>query len=92
METNLNYLSKKIATNLWKSYDKLLFGKGEYVHYKKYNTFNSFEGKSNSTGIRFKDDNVIWNGLNTPVIIDYKNPYEFQALENEISYCRIVRN
>ena len=83
--------AQKIATNLWKSYDKLLFGNGNSIHYKRYDTLNSLEGKSNKTGIRFKDNNLIWNGLNIPVIIDYKNPYENQALENEIAYCRIVR-
>lgn len=86
-----SFTAQKIATNLWKSYDKLLFGNGNSIHYKKYDTFNSFEGKSNSTGIRFKDNNLIWNGLNIPVIIDYKNPYESQALESEVAYCRIVR-
>ena len=86
-----SFTAQKIATNLWKAYDKLLFGKGEYIHYKRYDTFNSFEGKTNSTGIRFKDNNLIWNGLNIPIEIDYKNPYESQALENEISYCRIIR-
>ena len=86
-----SFTAQKIATNLWKAYDKLLFGKGEYVHYKRYDTFNSFEGKTNSTGIRFKENKLIWNGLNIPVIIDYKNPYESQALENEIAYCRVVR-
>ena len=86
-----SFTAQKIATNLWKAYDKLLFGKGEYIHYKKYDTFNSLEGKTNSTGIRFKDNNLIWNGLNISVIIDYKNPYESQALENEIAYCRVVR-
>ena len=86
-----SFTAQKIATNLWKAYDKLLFGKGEYIHYKRYDTFNSFEGKTNSTGIRFKENKLIWNGLNIPVIIDYKNPYESQALENEIAYCRVVR-
>jgi hypothetical protein len=86
-----SFTAQKIATNLWKAYDKLLFGNGNSIHYKRYDTFNSFEGKTNSTGIRFKDNNLIWNGLNIPVIIDYKNPYESQALENEIAYCRIVR-
>ena len=86
-----SFTAQKIATNLWKAYDKLLFGEGECIHYKKYDAFNSFEGKSNSTGIRFKDDILIWNILKIPVIVDYKNPYESQALENEISYCRIVR-
>ena len=85
------FTAQKIATNLWKAYDKLLFGNGNSIHYKRYDTFNSFEGKSNSTGIRFKNNNLIWNGLNIPVIINYKNLYESQALENEIAYCRIVR-
>ena len=86
-----SFAAQKIATNLWKAYDKLLFGNGNAIHYKRYDTFNSFEGKTNSTGIRFKDNNLIWNGLNIPVVIDYNNPYESQALENEIAYCRIVR-
>lgn len=86
-----SFTAQKIATNLWKAYDKLLFGNGNTIHYKRYDILNSLEGKTNSTGIRFKDNSLIWNGLNIPVIIDYKNPYEVQALENEISYCRIVR-
>ena len=86
-----SFTAQKIATNLWKAYDKLLFGNGNSIHCKRYDTFNSFEGKTNSTGIRFKNDNLTWNGLSIPVIINYKNPYESQALENEIAYCRIVR-
>ena len=86
-----SFTAQKITTNLWKSYDKLLFGKGEFVHYKRYETLNSLEGKSNSTGIRFKNDTLLWNGLKIPVKIDYDNPYEYQAIQNEIAYCRIVR-
>ena len=86
-----SFTAQKIATNLWKAYDKLLFGNGTAIHYKRYDTLNSFEGKSNDTGIRFKDNKLIWNGLDIPVIIDFKNPYEIQSLEYEIAYCRIVR-
>lgn len=86
-----SFTSQKIATALWKSYDKLLFGNGECVHYKKYNYLNSLEGKSNKTGIRFKDDTLIWNGLSIPVKINYNNLYEYQAMQNEICYNRIVR-
>ena len=86
-----SFTSQKIATNLWKAYDKLLFCNGEFIHYKKYSTLNSLEGKSNNTGIRFKDNNLSWNGLSIPVQIDSQNPYETQALKNEISYCRVVR-
>lgn len=86
-----SFTAQKIATNLWKAYDKLLFGNGEYIHYKKYDSLNSLEGKSNKTGIRFKDDTLIWNGLSIPVKINYHNYYEYQAMQNQICYNRIVR-
>ena len=86
-----SFTAQKIATNLWKAYDKLLFGNGDSVHYKRYDTFNSLEGKSNATGIRFIGDNLLWNGLVIPVSIDYGNPYEYQALQNDIAYCKVVR-
>lgn len=86
-----SFTAQKIATELWKSYDKLFFGNGKKVYYKKYGDFNTLEGKSNKTGIRFKDDTLIWNGLEIPVVIDYDNYYEYQTLQCDICYCRIVR-
>ena len=83
--------AQKIATTLWKSYDKLFYGDGKRVYYKKYGELNSLEGKSNKQGIRFKDDMIIWNGLEIPVIIDYDNYYEYQAMQCDICYNRIVR-
>lgn len=86
-----SFIAQKIATNLWKAYDKLLYGNGNSVHYKKYNSLNSLEGKSNNTGIKFKKDKLLWNGLSIPVKIDYNNPYEYQAMQNVIAYCRVIR-
>ena len=86
-----SFTAQKIATELWKSYDKLFYGNGKKVYYKKYGELNSLEGKSNKTGIRFKDDRIIWNGLKIPVIINYDNYYEYQAMQSVICYCRIVR-
>lgn len=83
--------AQKIASGLWKSYDKLFYGNGKKVYYKKYNTFNVLEGKTNTSGIRFKYDMLIWNDLKIPVAIDYDNYYEYQALQCDICYCRIVR-
>lgn len=86
-----SFTAQKIATTLWKSYDKLFYGNGNKVYYKRYGALNSLEGKSNKTGIRFKDDSLVWNELKIPVDIDYDNHYEYQALQCPISYCRIVR-
>ena len=83
--------AQKIATALWKSYEKFLYGNGKKVYYKKYGTLDSLEGKSNGSGIRFKDDMIFWNGLEIPVIIDYNNYYEYQAMQCKICYNRIVR-
>lgn len=85
------FTAQKIASALWKAYDKLFFGNGDKIHFKKYNTLNSLEGKSKKTGIRFKDDCLLWNRLNIPVLIDYDNYYEYQAMQYDISYCRILR-
>lgn len=83
--------ARKIATNLWRAYEKLFYGNGEKIHYKKYGNLNSLEGKSNTRGIRFRDDMILWNGLKIPVVINYNNYYENQALKSKIAYCRIVR-
>lgn len=84
-----SFTAQKIATRVWSAFEDLLFGDGEIVHFKKYGELDSLEGKSNKTGIRFKDGFLIWNGLKIPVKIDYNNPYEYQALQDEICYCRI---
>jgi len=86
-----SFTAQKIATRVWSAFEDLLFGDGKIVHFKKYGELDSLEGKSNKTGIRFKDGFLIWNGLKIPVKIDYNNPYEYQALQDEICYCRIKR-
>lgn len=86
-----SFTSQKIAAALWKSYDKLFYGNGKKVYYKKYGELNSLEGKSNKTGIRIINDTLVWNGLKIPVIIDYDNYYEYQAMQSKICYNRIIR-
>ena len=86
-----SFTAQKIATELWRAYEKLFYGNGKKVYYKKYGAFNSFEGKSNKTGIRFVGDILVWNGLKLPIDINYNNLYECQALQNNISYCRVIR-
>ena len=83
--------ARKIAANLWRAYEKLFFGNGKQISYKKYNSLNSLEGKSNMQGIRFRDGVILWNNLKIPVVIDHNNYYENQSLKSEIAYCRIVR-
>jgi hypothetical protein len=86
-----SFTAQSIASSLWKAYYKLFYENGKKIHYKKCDNFNSLEGKWNKSGIRFKEKMILWNGLKIPVIINYDNQYEYQALESDIVYCRIIR-
>ena len=83
--------AQKIAKSVWQAYEKLFYGNGEKIHYKRYGSLNSLEGTINGAGIRFRNNKILWNGLKIPVTINYNNCYENQALKSEIAYCRIVR-
>ncbi len=87
------FTSQKIASRVWVALNDNLFGKGEEVHFKKYDTLNSLEGKSNRTGIRYDAENnlFLWNRLEIPTMLDINNQYEIDALRNKICYCRIKR-
>lgn len=90
-----SFTAQKIALKVWEAFDDVLFGKGEDFHFKKYGQLNSVEGKSNNTGIRYirRDDHnyILWFGLMVQVDNDRPNCYEWQALQNPVSYCRICR-
>lgn len=87
------FTAQKIASQLWKAYEKLFFDNGQLIHFKRKDEMFSLEGKSNKTGIRFyeEDATLKWNGLVIRVVIDKKNNYEVEALQNKIAYCRIIQ-
>ena len=68
--------ARSIASSLWRAYEKLFYGNGEKIHYKRYGSLNSLEGNTYKKGIRFKNDTILWNGLKIPVVINYNNYYK----------------
>ncbi len=86
-----SFTAQKIATQLWHGFVDIFYGKGESVHFKNRESFSSLEGKSNKTGIRFMDNQLVWKGLIVDVGIDKKNHYEMESLKGSIAYCRILR-
>lgn len=83
---------QKIATKVWTSVSRYLFKDGEKIHFKKKKDINSFEGKSNTTGIRYKDGYIIHNGLK--IKVGYKkndDHIKYALLNDRIKYCRIKR-
>lgn len=85
--------AQKLGLRVWKSVSSLLFGKGKKVHFKKFNTLDSIEGKTNKSGIKFNKETLTMNfhGMSIPVKIRDNDYYAKEAMTNEISYCRIIR-
>lgn len=86
------HTTQKISLAVWKAFEANFFKGGKKVHFKRYGTMRSLESTTNSTGIRFKNNNIEWLKLKIPVVIDQNNSYEIEALaDHRIKYNRIVR-
>ena len=85
--------AQKVASRVWKAVEKVLYGDGEIVHYKKRGTLDSIESKKNTSGIKFdKNANLIkFKNLKLPVKIRKNDKHALELLEHKICYCRIVR-
>ena len=92
---NINaHVAQKLASSLWKAYEKVLFSTGKTVHFKKWTDFTSIEGKNNSTGIIYRDGLLLYGSkqyMKIPVLIDKNNQYETDAVKQRVKYCRIIR-
>lgn len=86
-----SFSAQKIATRCFGAFQKLIFHIADKVHFKKYGEMESVEGKSNKTGIRFKDNKLVWNGLEIDIIIKKIDTYAQKAIQDRVKYCRIVR-
>ncbi len=83
--------SQKIASTVWKAMKMVLF-QGKKAHFKKYGSLTSLEGKTNKSGIRFKNNEIHWNGLVLPVLIRKKDLFVEESLAcHKIKYCRLVK-
>lgn len=81
--------AQKIASSVWRSVEKYLFDNGKCIHFRKYNKFESMEGKKNTSGMRFKDGRLHWRGqVIQPQI---RTDYDRKALKSGVKYCRIHR-
>jgi len=85
------FTAQRLATRAWKSFEKLMFHQAKKVNFKQFGEMDSIEGKSNSTGIRFKNNQLIWNGLIIKVSIDKNDIFAQMSLQDRIKYCRIQR-
>ena len=82
---------QKLATRAFDAFQKYMFHTASRVNFIKYNELYSIEGKSNKQGIRFRDNQILFNKMVIPIIIKNNDSYAQIALQDKIKYCRIVK-
>ena len=85
-----------IASQVWQAFDKMFFGNGKTVHFKKCGEITSLKGysasgKSGGIEIIYRETYIEWNGLRLLIKIDKNNLYEQDMLKKRVKYCRIIR-
>lgn len=85
-----------IASQVWGAFDRLFYGNGKAVHFKKRGDIRSLRGysvagKSGGVEIIFCGSYVEWKGLKLPIKQDADNTYETEMLQKRVKYCRIVK-
>ena len=85
-----------IASQVWQAFDRLFYGNGKAVHFKKRGEIRSLRGysvagKSGGVEIIFRNTHIEWKGLKLPIKLDADNAYETEMLQKRVKYCRIVR-
>jgi hypothetical protein len=98
-----SFEAQKLATRAFQAVEKLHFGKEKKVHFKAYDDDISVENKSNATGLRYADGNILWgekptkkqpkpkNWLCIPVVPKAKDEYAHLALMDKTKYVRILK-
>ncbi len=86
-------VAQKIASRGYLAANEYLIGKRGRPRFKNPKLFSSLEGKSNITGIRFKNGKIHWNNLILKPLYDKKDKdgVEAHALSHHTKYVRLVR-
>jgi len=80
-----------IANDVYNGASKVLYGNGQNLHHQQNNALLTLSGKTNKQGIRFKDNRVLWLGLDIGIQVKKGDAYAKEALKHRVKYCRIVR-
>lgn len=91
-------IAHKLASDVWRSFDKFLFGNGRFIHFSKRGSLRSVASQKNGNGMTYKNGYFIWSGgqSKNKIILKIKvtppkNEYEKEMLSKKIKYLRIVK-
>lgn len=85
------HTGQKIATRAYLAAERVLFGRAKRVRFKGFSQMDSVESKSNTAGIRWRNEGVEWSGLRLTALIENYDPVIIHGLSNRFKYVRLVR-
>lgn len=85
-----------IASQVWTAFEKMLYGNGKRVHFKREGDIHSLRGYSRSGAsggleIIFRGDYIEWKGLRLRLKLSQNNAYKEEMLSKRVKYVRILR-
>ena len=83
--------AQKLASRAFKAVQEYAFGKRGKPRFKGQNQLDSVEGKSNKTGILWRETQVEWSGLVLPAIVNKRDKVLVYSLQQPVKYVRLVR-
>ncbi|MBQ7298366.1 MAG: transposase [Clostridia bacterium] len=92
------HIAHRTASDVWRAFDKYLFGNGNSVHFKRRGTLDSLANQKAGTSMSYKEHLLSWNGgqcknpINITIKVAYpQTDYEREMLSLEHKYYRVVR-
>jgi hypothetical protein len=79
-----------LATRAFRASQKVIFGRAKRVRYKVPVRFRSMEGKSNKSGIRWADRQLVWGQIRLNAIIDPGDQVMMHGLNARVKYVRLL--
>jgi transposase len=86
-----SHVVQKLADRAFEAVQKVAFGKARKVRFKGKRGLHSLEGKTNAACIRWREDRVLWNGLELPMVKGTDgDPVIQHGLSSRVKYVRLV--
>src|SRR5215472_16542562 len=80
-----------LATRAYRAANRLRLRQAHRVRFKGRHQLDTVEGKTNTSGIRWRSDHVEWNGLALVARLNSHDPVQAHGLACPVKYVRLVR-
>ena len=80
-----------LASRAYRAANRLLVGKARRVRFKGKQQLDTVEGKTNTSGPRWRGDRVEWKGLELEARLDPHDQVQAHGLACPVKYVRLVR-